>query len=113
MPYKRRLHLLLLAPAHPEWAVDARVIAAEIGTDRIEARAAAKLGTNEANWADLVLTLEAAARDQLPELPPRVQVRNLDLARTTDAPARQAVLEERLRGILGGLRMMERGGSDY
>jgi len=113
MPYKRRLRLLLVASTHPEWAEEARAIATKIGAARIEPRAAARVSVDKEEWADLVLTVDAAARDELPDLPHRVQVRHLDLTRATDPHARRQVIEEHLRGILGGLRLMARSDGNY
>jgi hypothetical protein len=112
VPYKRRLRLLLVAPVHPEWAEEARSTAARIGANHIEPRAVPRVGRRETEWADLILTLEPAARDALPSLPPRIQVRHVEFPPATDAPARQDVIEEHLRGILGGLRLMARSDED-
>jgi len=108
VPYKRRLRLLLVASVHPEWAEEARAAAARIGADHIEPRAVPEVGLSETEWADLILTLEPAARDALPRLPPRIRVRHLELPPASDSPAREDVIEEHLRGILGGLRLMAR-----
>lgn len=106
MPYKRRLRLLWIAVDHPQWAREACEFAAPLSADRIEHRGAASAHPSE--WPDLIVTLDDAARDTLPPLPTRVQVRHLDLAGAADPAARRALVEARVSGILGGLRLLDR-----
>jgi len=107
MPFKRRLRLALVALDHPEWAQEAVDLADASAGERIEPRAASPAETGILEWADLVLTLEDCAARALPALPARVQVRHLDLA--GNAEARAAQIAERLRGIVGGLKLLARG----
>lgn len=111
MPYKRSLRLLWVAFDHAQWAREACAGAAQLSSGRIAHRAADSALEPEAlQWADLILTVDRAARDGLPPLPSRVQLRHLDLEAAADSGARQALVEARVAGILGGLRLLERGG---
>ncbi len=110
MPYKRRLRLLWIAVDHPQWAREAWEFAAPLSVYHIEHRGAASAHVSE--WPDLIVTLDDAARDTLPPLPARVQVRHLDLAGTADPAARRALIEVRVSGILGGLRLLDRMSDD-
>jgi hypothetical protein len=107
MPFKRRLRLVFVALDHPEWAQEAVDLAEHSAWTWIRARAASPAETGILEWADLVLTLEDRAARALPALPARVQVRHLDLA--GNAEARAAQIAERLRGIVGGLKLLGRG----
>jgi hypothetical protein len=106
MPYTRRLHLVWAAFDHPGWAREACEAALPISDGRIEHRHAD--GPNGLDRADLVITLDAAARAGLPPLPSRVQVRHLDLELAADAAARRTLVATRVAGILGGLRLLDR-----
>lgn len=110
MPFKRRLRLLFVASEHEAWTRDAVGVAQRIGATRLEARAAMLHAPAAFDWADLILTLDAAARDGLPALPVRVQVRHLDLAGAADAQERDVLVESRIQGILGGLKLLARSG---
>lgn len=109
MPYKRPLRLLWAAFDHPDWEREACDAALPASGGRIEHRAAT--GAQAWDWADLVLTLDEAARKGLPLLPPRIQVRHLDLDGAADGAARRALVEGRVAGIVGGLHVLERSGS--
>lgn len=111
MAYKRSLRLLWLAVDHGQWAREACTQAAAMGGPRIQHRASATADTGDAlRWADLILTLDSAARARLPPLPPRVQTRHLDLETCVDAADRAAAVRQRVEGVLGGLRLLDRLG---
>lgn len=107
MPFKRRLRLVFAALEKPAWAEEAVRLAGESAGERIEARTAGPAEVQILESADLVLTLEASAAAALPKLPSRVQVRHLDLATAADAGARAALIAARLRGILGGMDLLD------
>jgi hypothetical protein len=107
MPYKRSLRLAFVA-TQAAWAQEAAAIAGRLGDGMIDARAARPGDGDACLSADLVLTLDAAARAALPALPARVRHRHLGLEAAPDAAQRAERIARRVEGILGGLRMMAR-----
>lgn len=111
MPYKRGLRLVFVSTRH-DWAAQAAAIAGRLGEGRLEPRAADPADLASCLWADFILTLDEAARDALPLLPPRVQRRHLDLPGAGGASRRAERIASRVEGILGGLSMMARSDAD-
>lgn len=113
MPYKRAVRVLLVADTGSRWPALGCELGAEIAPGHVELRAMSlPADAGAAAWADLLLTLDAAAHAGLPVLPSRIHVRHLPLDELADDAARRAALLARLRGVTGGLRLLERSASD-
>ena len=138
MGYKRKARILFLGLHGGCRAPMAEGYANALGGDWLEARAAgldpqpldplavaamAEAGITLADqrppltadllrWADLVVTLDAVARDRCPPLPPRVQHRHYPFAIPADGLPSYCALREQIRirvaGMIGGMKMLLR-----
>lgn len=100
MPYKRPARVLFVATDTAAADIGAR--AARLGAGWIEPRAAlAPPQATALAWADLVVSLDQDARDTLPPLPPTARHVHWPPASATER-------EQRIRGMLGGLRLLSR-----
>jgi len=138
MGYKRKARILFLGMHHACRAPMAEGLANALGDGWIEARAAgldpqpldplavaamaeagiiladhrSPLTADLLRWADLVVTLDAAARDRCPPLPSGVQHRHYPFAIPADGlPSYRALREQirvRVAGMIGGMKMLQR-----
>jgi protein-tyrosine-phosphatase len=112
--YKRAARVLFVCMPGDERAALAARLTAGIAPGWMEARHAAvdEVDGGALAWADLVIALDARARDRCPVLPPGGRLRHWDLP---DLPPEEtkAEIRRRLASMLGGLHMLARleGGS--
>lgn len=123
MGYKRRARIVFLGGAHPAPAKLAAHYAHKLGSDWIEARAAvlpgvvgevAELDSDLLAWADLLVTLDAAALAARPPLRRGLQHRHYPfepIPPATDKAAWSALavrVRERISGMIGGMQLLEK-----
>lgn len=121
MAFKRKARVLFVGP--PTHTAMAVAWAERLGDAWVEARHAPAhtLTTTTTAWADLVVTVGAAAARDLPPLPDHVQTKHWlrGDAQTTDAVgdadkpetelrAMRAALRIRVAGLIGGLKLLAR-----
>ncbi|HKJ09515.1 MAG TPA: hypothetical protein VKA76_10545 [Gammaproteobacteria bacterium] len=131
--YKRRARVVFFAAATPCVAALARALAEHLDSQWLDVRAAftgpaphcppatsdglplsavpAALDESLLGWADLLVCLDAAALTACPALPPDVRrihwpavaaVAHLGV----DDPTLRKALEERIQGMIGGMRLL-------
>ncbi|MES2407031.1 MAG: hypothetical protein V4528_06890 [Pseudomonadota bacterium] len=126
MAYKRKARILFLGGLHPVPPNLAAHYANGQGTDWMEARAAVLPGVtgdvpvlddDVLQWADLLVTLDAAALAACPPLRPGLQHRHSPfepLPGVADKSAWTVLasrIRERVEGMVGGMQMMQRASS--
>lgn len=126
MAYKRKARILFLGGLHPVPPNLAAHYANRHGTDWMEARAAVLPGVtgdvpvlddDALQWADLLVTLDAAALAACPPLRPGLQHRHYPfepLPGVADKSAWTVLasrIRERVEGMVGGMQMMQRASS--
>lgn len=101
MPYKRPARVLFLSA--DEKAQLAVQCAGLMGSTLINARASTQIPPpNDAlAWADLVVSLDPTAHEHLPQLLTTTRHVHWPVVDTSD-------IETRVKGMLGGMRMLER-----
>lgn len=101
MPYKRKARVLFLDGGSGLASV-AATIAGETGGKWLEGRGMPS-PPDEASleWADLVVTLDGEAERVCPALPRHAQRRHYPVGN-------EAALRERIEGMVGGMKMLER-----
>lgn len=122
MAYKRKARIVFLA-GHPAPASLAAHYANRLGAEWMEARAAVPpgvagevpvLGADMLAWADLLVTLDAAANAARPALRAGLQHRHFPfepIPETADKPTWSAFavrIRQRVEGMISGMRMMQR-----
>lgn len=63
-------------------------------------------------WADLVVTLDQDAEQRCPALPPRPQRRHFGCDPAAAPDALREALRQRIEGMIGGLRMLQRDAAE-
>lgn len=126
MAYKRKARILFLGGLHPVPPNLAAHYANRLGAEWMEARAAVLPGVagdvpvlsdDAVAWADLLVTLDAAANASRPPLRPGLQHRHYPfepLPDVTDKPAWSALavrIRERVEGMVGGMQLLQRASS--
>jgi hypothetical protein len=116
MGYKRRAQVVFLSGHADGLAELAMQWTGQLASSWMEARGMALLSEKEQQvlsdedlaWADVLVTLDAAALAALPLLPSRVQHRHYPFERNEED---EASLHQRLRarilGMAGGMRLLE------
>lgn len=100
------------AGLHPGTAETAALAAlARAGIDAAGLRSKS-LQAEDLAWADLVVTLDRESRQRCPALPPRVQKRHFGCDEAADPEALREVLRQRIEGMIGGLRMLQRDAAE-
>ncbi|HUW29404.1 MAG TPA: hypothetical protein VMV97_12420 [Sulfuriferula sp.] len=127
MGYKRKARILFLGGLHPVPPNLATHYANRLGAEWMEARAAVLPGVagdvplltdDVLAWADLLVTLDAVANAARPSLRSGLQHRHYPFEPTPevdDKPAWSALagrIRERVEGMIGGLRLMQRASLD-
>lgn len=106
--FKRKARILFVAAQDDNRAQMARALAEEHGGEYLEARADTAPGAAQTlQWADLIVSFDAAVQARLAPLAPHTRTKLWPLPEASDAqmPAR---LEEKVGGMIGGLRMLSR-----
>ncbi|MHB1332627.1 MAG: hypothetical protein ACYCY1_08530 [Sulfuriferula sp.] len=126
MAYKRKARILFLGGLHPVPPNLAAHYTNRQGADWMEARAAVLpgvtgdvpvLGDDALEWADLLVTLDAAALAACPPLRHGLQHRHYPfepLPGVADKSAWTVLagrIRERVEGMIGGMQMMQRASS--
>lgn len=126
MAYKRKARILFLGGLHPGPPNLAAHYANRLGAEWMEARAAVLPGVagdvpvlsdDAVAWADLLVTLDAAANAARPSLRPGLQHRHYPfepLPDVADKPAWSALaarIRERVEGMVGGMQLLQRASS--
>ena len=136
MVYKRKAHVLFVGSGDAGRAIMATVFANALGQGFMQARAVGlsdatwppellrvmqEVGFDAANqplhtlssdhlaWADLLVTLDQAAADACPTLPPQVQMRCYPFAQPENIDALRQVrdaIQQRVAGMVGGMAML-------
>jgi len=132
LPYKRKAHVLFVGSGEVGRAMLAAAFANTIGAAWMAARAVTldesptlnctiaehdlrdqtlyRLDEENIAWADLIVTLDESADIACPPLPARVQKRCYPFPRPENVADMQGVrdaIQERVEGMIGGMRMME------
>ncbi|HSO08316.1 MAG TPA: 5-formyltetrahydrofolate cyclo-ligase [Pelomicrobium sp.] len=106
MGYKRAARILFVGSG--EWPALAAAAARRAGGGWVEARVAATRDVADdaqaLAWADLVVTLDAAADAAVRREGPAARVRRAD----SDARDAKAAIEREIEGIVGGLKMLQK-----
>jgi hypothetical protein len=128
MGYKRRAQVVFLGGLHPAPANLAAHYAHKLGEQWLLARAAVLpdvagdvpvLNDDMLAWADLLVTLDAAALAAKPALRAGVQHRHYPfepIPAVTDKAAWQALVARvraRVEGMIGGMRLMEKAADEF
>jgi len=101
MPFKRKARVLFL-DSGSGMAVRAAALAGEMAAAWLEGKGASlPVDDSLLEWADLVVTLDGGAERCCPPLPQHGQRRHYPAAD-------EAVLRERIAGMVGGLKMLAR-----
>lgn len=123
MPYKRKARILFLGGLHPAPASLAAHYANQLGAEWMEARAAVLPGVagdipvihqDMLAWADLLVTLDAAANAARPPLHAGLHHRHYPFEPLPDRADKSAWgilangIRERVEGMAGGMRLMQR-----
>ncbi len=103
--YLRRARVLFVATGDAVLAQRAVALAGRLGAEWVEARAAPSAEADALAWADLVVELGAAG--ELPPLPSGTRRVHWALDAAGGNEAR--TLEARVRGMIGGMRLLARG----
>ncbi|WP_455380490.1 hypothetical protein [Acidihalobacter prosperus] len=99
MPYKRPARVLFVS-TESSWAKTAFLYAKTHGAHWLEPRIGEPLSGNQTlTWADLVVTLDSAARANLPSMPPRVRQVHWAVEGEHD-------IKYHIRSMVGGMRML-------
>ncbi len=110
MGYVRAARIVFFS-GHPDGlAQQASNLTNQLGTGWMEARPAiSTINSVDLAWADLVVTVDAAARTALPTAMPGVQHRHYPFEPGTEpADMQHDRLRARIEGMLGGLRLLQR-----
>ncbi len=123
MGYKRLAHIVFLSGLHPAPANLAAHYAHKLGGEWMAARAAVLPGVvgevpvldeELLSWADLLVTMDAVALANYPPLRPGLQHRHYPfepipaVADKTAWSALAARVRERVEGMVGGMRLLEK-----
>ena len=126
MGYKRRARVVFLSGLHPAPANLAAHYAQKLGGEWLEAQAAVLpdvvgdvpvLNDRMLAWADLLVTLDAAAYAAKPVLRPGMQHRHYPIEPIPPASdkaawqALAAMVRHRVEGMIGGMRLMHKAAS--
>lgn len=127
MGYKRRARVVFLSGLHPAPANLAAHYAQKLGSEWLEARAAVLpevagdvpvLDDTMLAWADLLVTLDAAACAAKPALRAGMQHRHYPfepIPPASDKAAWQALAAQvrvRIEGMIGGMRLMQKAANE-
>ncbi len=128
MGYKRRARVVFLSGLHPAPANLAAHYAQKSGSEWLEARAAVLpevvgdvpvLDDAMLAWADLLVTLDAAAYAAKPALRAGMQHRHYPfepIPPASDKAAWQALAAQvraRVEGMIGGMRLMQKAADEF
>ncbi len=123
MAYKRKARIVFFCGSHPAPASLATHYANTLGSDWVEARAAVLpgvagevpvLGDDAVVWADLLVTLDAAALAAKPPLRAGLQHRHYPFEPIPDVANKAAWRElaarirQRVEGMIGGMRLLQK-----
>ncbi|MDP2025047.1 hypothetical protein [Sulfuriferula sp.] len=123
MAYKRKARIVFFCASHPAPANLAAHYANTLGSDWMEARAAVLPGVagevpvldgTALAWADLLVTLDAAALAARPPLRAGLQHRHYpfepipDVADKTAWRELAARIQQRVEGMIGGMRLLQK-----